>query len=433
MGPERGSAAGEPLPRRIHLPSGRAVTLDARAAGRAADSLGLAQAPPLARAARLVASGGWVRDDAGAVDVGGLELRDALVLIALVFRAGLVEERIVTAPCINCDRTVRARPSERLEIGPFLDGELHDPELDAPFVFDEPHPIPQVFTGSGVARSVRFAPRTFGQSKILFEARSATTELRPAHVIALGIVALGRERNVAAITRSLSRAGDEVWTAVAEGWEDAHVHRRLIADVFCECGARNEMVAPADSPLDTIAEAIQPAPNAAAAASFLSEEEFEAEVERARSRVYAVRGVRNLPLVVDVGVPACDDGGEPLLGSYLPPGSDILEDGAAEIRLYYRTFQAEALDNPAFDVKGEIFETIDHEVEHHLYFLRGDDPMDAEERATIARERTRVVGKKEVGRRTLRAVFGDLYGFVTKAFPLLLLLVVLWVVRECSN
>jgi hypothetical protein len=141
--------------------------------------------------------------------------------------------------------------------------------------------------------------------------------------------------------------------------------------------------------------------------------------------------VKNLPLVVDAGVAACDDGGEPLLGCYTPPGPDAsgLEDHRGEIRLFYRTFQSELRLDPTFDVKGQIFETIDHEVEHHLYFLAGHDPMDAEERAAIVEEKARVVGKKELARRQVRELRGGLLAM----FPLLLLLVLLAGLQLCRD
>lgn len=46
----------------------------------------------------------------------------------------------------------------------------------------------------------------------------------------------------------------------------------------------------------------------------------------------------------------------------------------AEIRLYYRTFRAMFVDEGPYDVVGEIYETLEHELEHHRAFLDGDDP-----------------------------------------------------------
>jgi hypothetical protein len=97
------------------------------------------------------------------------------------------------------------------------------------------------------------------------------------------------------------------------------------------------------------------------------------------------------------------------------------------VTIYYRTFEAMARqagqagqDGP-FDWEGELRETIEHELEHHVYFLRGDDPMDEAEREEIDREALRVVGRAEARRRTL-ALFGQsVPEFIVRAWPLVLI------------
>jgi hypothetical protein len=125
-------------------------------------------------------------------------------------------------------------------------------------------------------------------------------------------------------------------------------------------------------------------------------------------------------LVVEDDVPAVDDGGEPLLGSYVPPPP---RDAPVPMRpptvtVYYRTFAAIEREEGPFDWAAELRETIEHELEHHVYYLRGDDPMDAAERDEIDREALRVVGRAEATRRTVAGFGGSLQDFVRRAWPL---------------
>jgi hypothetical protein len=147
-------------------------------------------------------------------------------------------------------------------------------------------------------------------------------------------------------------------------------------------------------------------------------------------------------LIVEADTPAVDDGGEPLLGSYVPPPPKDapVPTRPPMITIYYQTFEAIALDahdhGEAFDWEEELRETITHELEHHIYFLRGDDPMDEEEHAEIDREAVRVIGRGEATRRTL-AIFGlSIPDFFVRAWPLIaiaaaVLAITLWEGR-CS-
>jgi hypothetical protein len=420
-----------PLPRQLTLPSGRRVKLSERAITDAAARSSRLVESALSAAWSALAAPAALVDDTGPVTVGDLPLSDAHVLAALVFRAGLVEEPRVDVRCDNCDRAFSVQPSSAVEPGPFVDDELSDPELDAPFDFDRNLDVPPIFTPSGRARWIRLAPRTVEQASALFHAGGRLLPLSRGTVMALGIVAIGRERRAVAIARALERASDEAWTAIGQHWEEAHLPARLVADVFCECGARCPVFAPGQRAFDAVAGPSTAAPEARSGEGFPTIEQFEEQVERARRIVYAARGVRNVPLIVDDGVPACDDGGEPLLGSYLPATSlaDGLGEGLPEIRLYYRTFQSQFRADETFDVAAEIRETIDHEVEHHLFNLSGHDPMDADERAVIARERARVVGRSELVRRELKGVATA----VRALLPLLVLLGVLTVIQFCRG
>lgn len=372
------------------------------------------------------------RDDGAALSLGELPLGDVHVLLMLGFRLGHVLEPEHVFACENCEAPLRVRPSSQVEIGPFVDGELDDPELDRPFDFAASHPVPPLFTPRGAQRTLRLSPRILDEARVLF--RGPVRTMTKSLVLALGISAIGAERKTAALARALARASDDAWTTFGQLWEDAHCPPRLFAEVRCPvCNARNDVVAPAVRPFDYVAEVLQGGPPEAPAMTL---DDFTAAAERYRAEVYDERGVRNLALVIDEGVPAVDDGGHPLLGSYQPgqSGDDLdLGETRAEVRLYYRSFMAELRLDPSYDLHHEIRETIDHEVEHHLYYLAGDDPMDRQERAVIAQERARVVGKKELVRRELRGAAADLRRFIKVAAPLFAILILIAALRFCSH
>jgi hypothetical protein len=155
--------------------------------------------------------------------------------------------------------------------------------------------------------------------------------------------------------------------------------------------------------------------------------------ERAGSGAPGLGGA-SIRLVVEGGVPACDDGGEPLLGSYVPPGGDPTAPvGAAEIAVYYRTFRAIWQEDGPYDWHAEVVETIEHELEHHEGWLVGHDPMDHEERAEIERERMRVVGAAATVRQGLGALGADILGFVARTWPIWLIVAAITVAIMMSQ
>jgi hypothetical protein len=158
-------------------------------------------------------------------------------------------------------------------------------------------------------------------------------------------------------------------------------------------------------------------------------------VREVAGSIYRARGVQNIDLFIDGGVPACDEGGEPLLGSYTP-GTTELDAGIPqppEIRLYYRSFKAEVFADPSFDLDREIRETIDHEITHHLHFLAGSDPLDDEEQEQIADEQVRLVGRSESIRRARRGLAGELAGFLRVTWPVWLVLLLGAVISWCLD
>jgi hypothetical protein len=277
---------------------------------------------------------------------------------------------------------------------------------------------------------VRLAARTAGEALPLLrlaseaaeaEAAGGWAELRitPAVVAAMGVAALGPERRAGAIADALAGAPQGAWAAIVDLYHEAHYPARLVAVHRCaSCGARNDLDVPLERELPR-----ETRRGARRKGEMPDLDTFEAKVRVAAERIYRARGVRNIDLFIDAGVPACDDGGEPLLGCYTPgsAGGDLGIAAAPEIRIFYRTFEAQRREDPGFDVGAEIEETIDHEVTHHLHHLSGSDPLDDEEREEIERERVRRVGQAEAIRRARRGALSDLGGFVRATWPAWLL------------
>ena len=402
-------APSRALPPRLHLPSGAVVRLSDAAARRAASDLpvsrgrrgGLMDHPAVLTAPGVVS-----------VPVGALALADAPVLCAVLAHAGVVPEAPAEFTCGNCGAAFEAAPSSLLEIGPFVDGELDDPELDAAFEFDAEHTV-------GRRTAVRLAPRTLDEALPLWRAsRARALRISPAVAVAMGVTALGGERQSSGIAAALARAPARLWGELVDLWNEAHYPARLVAVHRCAgCGGRNDLDVPLEREL-----AREPPSEAAGSereARFPDLDAFEERVRRIADEVYRARRVRNIDLFIDDDVPACDDGGEPLLGCYTP-GAPGGEGGVAqppEIRLFYRTFAGESRADPRFDVDAEIRETIDHEITHHLNDMGGEDPLDDEERDAIAREEARLVGKAEGLRRARRGLGEELGGFWRITWP----------------
>ncbi|RIH90461.1 Zincin-like metallopeptidase [Calidithermus terrae] len=79
--------------------------------------------------------------------------------------------------------------------------------------------------------------------------------------------------------------------------------------------------------------------------------------------------------------PDPDEPGLFRLGEYVSPGYPTVLGGfdglGRHIALYYGSFRAVAY--PGFDWEGEIWETLIHELRHHLEFLAGRDDLVAED------------------------------------------------------
>jgi hypothetical protein len=141
-----------------------------------------------------------------------------------------------------------------------------------------------------------------------------------------------------------------------------------------------------------------------------------------------------LTLVVVLDTPELDSGGVPMLGSYAPEDRD---DGGVDfvVRLYYRTFERAFHDDASFDWEHEVDETIEHEAQHHLYYLSGHDPMDAQERAESERDLVRRVGgAKRYRKLQQRALLAGVWEIVRVLVPLLALVALaVLVLSRCSS
>ena len=400
-------------PRRVQLPGGRVVEL-------------VVGATPAARRAatgrrfdetrELFTTDVRLREEGRALEVGSLSLAEFHGLRAIATRLGWLDEEPVEIRCRNCDAPFAVRPCEGLPLGPFADRELDDDELDVTLSFEEAHDIPELRVGKARATTVRFAALTVREAEPL-HAALAKPELRVTSevVAAMGIVALGDARGPRRLARALSNCTDEAFGAVTDLFLRSHYPLRLGGIAACpRCGARNDVDAPYDREFD-----VRHVDERALASEFPSFDVFDARAHAIAETLLGPLLGSELVLVVEGGVPACDDGGEPLLGSYVPghEGDAAQPSRLPEITIYFRTFLAVWKDG-AYDWDAELVETLEHELEHHAAELRGHDPKDEEERAEIVREARRLHGAKATARATVRGLFVDLGEFARRTWPL---------------
>jgi hypothetical protein len=420
------------LPKQLTLPSGTVVQLRR---GETLDDRPLApnpDAPLFDETITALAEGRVLVTKGGArVDHRTLVLRDFHVLRAVLARSGVVAEEEVEIRCRNCEAPIRIRPCAALEIGPWAFGELDDPELDVTLPFGEPIDVPPLPLGRvRTAKSVTFEDRTVQDAMPLFAAAvMKDVGIDVSFVRALGIVALGAERDPTRIAAALATCDDAAFAAVADAFLGTHYVPRLGCVAFCKgCGARNDVDAPYERELvpgGGASGAPLPAPAATpgGAGERAGFPDFAAFATRAREIARPLLDEApddHVELVIEDGTPAVDDGGEPLLGSYVPPhpGDATMPSRSPSVSVYYRTFRAVWDEEGPYDWEDELTETIEHELEHHMYFLRGEDPMDDEERETIREEALRIVGRREAGRRELVGFGASLRDFAVRTWPL---------------
>lgn len=413
------------LPRTLTLPSKRRVTLRRRKSGPVAARSRAEGGPRFSEVLALFDDDEVRVEEKGrTLDVRDLALGDFHVLRALLTKAKLVFEEEVELDCHNCGEQLIVRPCEGMETGPWEDGELDDPELDWTAelgVALEIAPLPLGRVRE--AHTVTLAPRTVREAMPLFAALEADPlEVTEDVVRAMGVEALGPIDDPAHIARILSECDALDFGSVTDVFLEAHYSLRLACDLFCgSCKARNTV----DAPYEREFEPLEREPDDEAGPSQAAFPPLEEFVELAHAiaepQIARIPGEK-VELIVESDTPAVDDGGEPLLGSYVPPPprDAPVPVTPPTVTIYYRTFEA-AAKQASFDWEDELRETIEHELEHHIFYLRGDDPMDEEEHAEIDREVVRVVGRGEATRRTL-AVFGlSIPDFFARAWPLVLI------------
>lgn len=360
------------------------------------------------------------------VDLDRLSLADFHALRALLTAHGWIEEESIEIKCRNCGSEIALRPCEKMPLGPFLDHELGDEELDTTLDLTVPHALSD-------GRELRLRALTVADVKPLHAAIARGPLRLDAELVrAMGITELGGESDPAKIAAALEDMSDELWAEVTDLFLAAHYPLRLLGVVVCpSCTARNDVDAPYEREFE---------PSALPGRPQERFPEFDAFDEKSREiarKVFQEQGLdldragevedarERIVLVVESGTPACDDGGEPLLGSYVPAiaGDTAVPARPAEITVFYRTFRAMWDEDGAYDWSAELQETIEHELEHHFAFLRGDDPVDDAEREEIALEAKRVLGKREIARQGVRALGSDFAGFMRRTWPFWLLLV----------
>jgi hypothetical protein len=405
------------------LPSGRVVRFEPeREPSRRRPREG---APLFSEVADLLESGDLrVLDGARPIDLGSLELRDFHALRALLTADEWLFEEPIDIHCRNCGAKLRVSPCGAMPIGPFVDRELGDPELDATIDPGEDHRLSD-------GRVVRFERLTHGAAQPLHRAIAmGPLRLDASLVRAMGIASLDGERDPSRIARALEEMSDERFAEVTDLFLAAHYPPRLVGIVRCtECGARNDVDAPYDREFEPSSREIEDE-------RFVDFETFERAAREAAVEIFRAAELdleacaeaedlrKRLVFVIESGTPACDDGGEPLLGSYVPAqtGDLTMPVRPAEITVFYRTFQAMWVEDGAYDWKAELRETIEHELEHHFAYLEGDDPVDDAERMEIAQEAGRVLGRREVARQGVRALASDVAGFLRKTWLVWLVL-----------
>jgi hypothetical protein len=348
------------------------------------------------------------------LDLSKTTLAEFHALRAIATHEGWLEEERVEIACRNCEKPIAVKPCASMPIGPFVDAELDDEELDELLDTAVPHAVP------ALGKNVRIRTISTKDAEALHRALARSRfEITPEVVQAMGIESIGETSDSRKISRMLQRCDDRAFGELTNLFLAAHYPLRLFSLVICEhCGTRNDV----DAPYDREFSLYEDVPEHTSE-TFPSFDEFD-EICREIGEALIAEAPSPKPLlIVEGGVPDTDDGGEPLLGSYVPPHEGDAQSPAnpGTITVYYRTFSSMWKDDGPYDVEDEIHETIEHELEHHTAHLLGHDPKDEEERDEIAREARRVVGKKALVRAATTAFASDLGDFWKRTWPVWIL------------
>ncbi len=347
-------------------------------------------------------------------------LRDFHVLRDLAVRARLLPSEPEVVACDNCDEELSFDPAS-----------LPLEDLDDRYEGEEPAAETRVDlaqtlrVGSLDATHARMRPITVADVRPLWRALGADRAFRvsPKLLGAMGLVSLEaadgtRVTDLRAIANALGDAPDATWSRVEEAFLALAYPPRAIASITCP---RCETVHDLEVPWPRELEPGQYHPRRDEAAPFPSAAEFEVSARRVADATFRRLDAGALVLRVEMGVPEVDSGGVPMLGSYAPEPRD---DGGTDfvVRIYYRTFERAFRDDASFDWERELDETLEHEAQHHIYYLSGHDPMDELERAQSERELVRRVGgEKRYRKLQQRAVLADVWEIVRVLVPALAL------------
>ncbi len=357
-----------------------------------------------------------------------LDVRDFHALRDACERLGAVAPEATDAgECRNCDAPLEAAPR-----GVPLD-DLEERFAREPAVREARVPLGvTVRVGRGRAREAVLRAPTVETARPLWAAlaREAPLRVTPALVRALGVRSVGRETRATVLADVLAHVPDRAWSAIEQGFLEVAYAERALRPLVCPaCGALHEVDAPLEREFDLALGRTGGAPaRDPGEGAFPDAADFEALVARLGAEVYAARGVRHIALRVEDGVPALDVAGEPLLGSYEPREAvDAAGNATTEflVTVYYRSFARMHAEEGPYDLEAEVRETIDHEIEHHLHYLSGHDPLDAQERADARRELEDVYGARTLARLERREVLADLAHGLRFVAPLLLALAAL--------
>lgn len=415
---------------RIVLPSGLEVRARPRhGAGDDDDALD-GQTALFGRAVRALLAPGvlerrdgstWAPMDRDAVL--GLAMRDFHVLRDLLLRTGAIAPEPDDGECRNCDAPLAFDPRTLDPADLETRHAAAPPPTSGPVALPSPLRLPR----GGTASEATLEPVTLGEALPLLRAlaRDEPFRITPRLLAAMGVRALGSLETPVLVARVLGRADDATWFAIEQGYLERNSPPSIREPLTCpRCGTLHEIDVPTPRELEPEAHARE-GDGARDAAPFPDPEAFEALVERIAPAIYDARGIRNVALRVEPGVPATDLAGEPLLGSYEPRQEvDLAGHSQLEflITLYYESFRRMWRDEGEYDLEAELRETIDHELEHHLFHLAGHDPMDAAERAEARRELRTLYGDRRLAKMALREATGDLVAFVRATWPFLVLI-----------
>ena len=316
------------------------------------------------------------------------------------------------------------QPCATLELGPYRDGELDDPELDAAFDFEVVRPLPV----SEIAR-VHFNPLSVGDAEPLHVAlaKPGALTLTGKLIKAMGVAEvdggdrpsrIGR-RLMQRFRRSFRRARQSVrGGALSAAADDASSVPRCGASAWVDTPALREFTL--DPAAGGAVEVRRETPDGERPCMNLAE--FEELVGERAERAYSELGVTRSTWWSSTGPPSATtvvSRCSAAIGRQTPMGCRPSRRRSASFTEPSSTSGPTRAD---FDVGAEVETTIRHELEHHLAHLAGTDPVDDQERAEIEAEVARRVGRSETKRRALRAARSDLRGFFASTWAIWALL-----------